>query len=216
MNYALNINTSIQVGDIYLVLFYIKQCRSPLSEIFDRLEEMQTCLNSLKRINRILKEEENENIEEGEYFEDLNGDIEFKNVYMKYTEEEVLQDISLTIKKGEKISIAGKTGAGKTTLTNVLMRLYDIKSGQILINGKDISKISIKSLRQNISYISQNPYIFEDTLRNNIILGNKAITDNEILEIIKLLEASNIYNRFEKRIRSKNKSKRTLNAENYN
>jgi ABC-type multidrug transport system fused ATPase/permease subunit len=177
---------------------------------------MQTCLNSLKRINRILKEEENENIEEGEYFEDLNGDIEFKNVYMKYTEEEVLQDISLTIKKGEKISIAGKTGAGKTTLTNVLMRLYDIKSGQILINGKDISKISIKSLRQNISYISQNPYIFEDTLRNNIILGNKAITDNEILEIIKLLEASNIYNRFEKRIRSKNKSKRTLNAENYN
>ena len=135
---------------------------------------------------------------------------------MKYTEEEVLQDISLTIKKGEKISIAGKTGAGKTTLTNVLMRLYDIKSGQILINGKDISKISIKSLRQNISYISQNPYIFEDTLRNNIILGNKAITDNEILEIIKLLEASNIYNRFEKRIRSKNKSKRTLNAENYN
>ncbi len=177
---------------------------------------MQTCLNSLKRINKILKEEENENIEEGEYFEDLNGDIEFKNVYMKYTEEEVLQDISLTIKKGEKISIAGKTGAGKTTLTNVLMRLYDIKSGQILINGKDISKISIKSLRQNISYISQNPYIFEDTLRNNIILGNKAITDNEILEIIKLLEASNIYNRFEKRIRSKNKSKRTLNAENYN
>ena len=64
---------------------------------------MQTCLNSLKRINRILKEEENENIEEGEYFEDLNGDIEFKNVYMKYTEEEVLQDISLTIRFSEKL-----------------------------------------------------------------------------------------------------------------
>lgn len=177
---------------------------------------MQTCLNSLKRINKILKEEEDENIEAGEDFEDLNGDIEFKNVYMKYTEEEVLKDISLTIKKGEKVAIAGKTGAGKTTLTNVLMRLYDIKSGQILINGKDISKISIKSLRQNISYISQNPYIFEDTLRNNIILGKKEITDKEILEIIKELEATSIYNRFEKRTRPKNKSKRALNAENYN
>lgn len=78
------------------------------------------------------------------------------------------------------------------------MRLYDIKSGQILIDGYDISKISIKSLRNNVSYISQNPYIFSDTLRNNITLGNKNIKDEEILNIINQIGVENIYKRFAK------------------
>lgn len=158
---------------------------------------MQTCLNSLKRINKILQEPEEEDIDSGEAAKALNGDIEFKNVCMSYTEnEEVLKNISFVIKKGSKTAIAGKTGAGKTTLTNLLMRLYDIKSGQILIAGLDISKISIKSLRSNISYISQTPYIFEETLRSNITLGNKNIKDKEILDIIKELDSNNLFARF--------------------
>lgn len=158
---------------------------------------MQTCLNSLKRINKILQEPDDEDIESGEDAKILNGDIEFKNVCMSYTDnEEVLKDISFVIKKGAKVAIAGKTGAGKTTLTNLLMRLYDIKSGQILIDGCDISKISIKSLRNNISYISQTPYIFVDTLRNNITLGNSKIKDEEILDIIKELDSNNLLSRF--------------------
>lgn len=196
--YALNINLNISLGSIYLVLFYVKQCRSPLSEMFDQLEEMQTCLNSLRKINGILREKDDEDLESGLDAKELNGDIEFKNVCMKYNKEMVLKNLSFVIKKGSKVTIAGRTGVGKTTLTNVLMKLYDIQSGQILIDGYDVSKISIKSLRDNISYISQNPYIFDDTLRNNITLGNDNIKDEEILNIINQIGVENIYKRFSK------------------
>lgn len=196
--YSLKINTSISYGSIYLAIYYLRQCASPLNELFEQLEEMQTCLNSLKRINGILKEKDDEDLESGLDAKTLNGDIEFKNVYMKYNKEIILKNMSFIIKKGSKVTIAGRTGVGKTTLTNVLMRLYDIYSGQILINDYDISKISIKSLRDNISYISQNPYIFDDTLRNNITLGNENITDEQILNIISQIGVENIYKRFAK------------------
>lgn len=194
--YALNINTNISLGSIYIILFYVKECRSPLSEMFDQLEEMQTCLNSLRKINVLLKEKDDEDIYAGEDIKDLNGDIEFRKVYMKYGKEPVLKNISFIIKKGTKVTIAGRTGVGKTTLTNIFMRLYDIQSGQILINGHDISKVSIKSLRDNISYISQNPYIFEDTLRNNITLGDENITDKQILQVIEDIGVKDVFNRF--------------------
>lgn len=194
--YALNVNLNISLGNIYLVLFYVKQCRAPLTEMFDQLEEMQLSLDSLSRVNRILKERGNEDIEKGLDAGNLDGDIEFQNVCMKYNKDLVLNDISFIIKKGSKVTIVGRTGVGKTTLTNAFMRLYDICSGKILIAGKDISKVSIKSLRDNISYISQNPYIFNDTLRNNITLGDDSITDEQILQIIEQIEAKNIYNRF--------------------
>lgn len=166
--YALNINASISLGSIYLVLFYTKQCKSPLEEIFNNLEDLQTCMNSYKRIKILLEEGNGEDIESGEYVDNLDGDIEFENVSMSYGKELILKNLSFIIKKGTKVTIAGRTGVGKTTLTNVLMKLYDIQSGRILINGYDISKVSSKVLRDNISYISQNPYIFADTVRNNI------------------------------------------------
>lgn len=113
---------------------------------------------------------------------------------MKYEKEMVLKNISFKIEKGSKVTIAGRTGVGKTTLTNVLMKLYDIQSGKIKIGGYDINKISTKCLRNNISYISQTPYIFTDTIRNNITLGNKEITDEEINELIKEIEVENLFN----------------------
>lgn len=191
--YALNINTNISLGSIYLVLFYTKQCKSPLEEIFNNLEDLQTCMNSYKRIKVLLEETNGENIEEGEYVDDLNEDIEFQNVSMSYGKEIILKNLSFIIKKGTKVTIAGRTGVGKTTLTNVLMKLYDIQSGRILINGYDISKISNKALRDNISYISQNPYIFADTVRNNIKLGNNEITDKQIEELIYEMKVENVF-----------------------
>ena len=166
--YALNINPSISIGDIYLILFYIKECRGPLNEICDQLEEIQTCTISYQRIKELLQETDLEDIEKGEEVETLKGDIEFQNVTMKYEKETVLKDVSFVIKEGAKVTIAGRTGAGKSTLVNVFMKMYDIQKGRILIGNKDICKIATKSLRNNISYISQNPYIFADTLRNNI------------------------------------------------
>lgn len=191
--YALNINASISLGSIYLVLFYTKQCKSPLEEIFNNLEDLQTCMNSYKRIKILLEEDNGEDIENGEYVDNLDGDIEFENVSMSYGKELILKNLSFIIKKGTKVTIAGRTGVGKTTLTNVLMKLYDIQSGRILINGYDISKVSSKVLRDNISYISQNPYIFADTVRNNIKLGNNEITDEQIEELIYEMKIENVF-----------------------
>jgi len=117
---------------------------------------------------------------------------------MKYEKEMVLKDISFIIEKGTKVTIAGRTGVGKTTLTNVLMKLYDIQSGRVLIGGYDISKISTKCLRDNVSYISQNPYIFADTVRNNITLGKSDITDEQMYELIHEIGVEKLFNKLEK------------------
>lgn len=191
--YALNINMAISLGSIYLVLYYTKECKTPLEEICNQLEELQTCINSYKRIRVLLNETDEEDIEKGDYIENLNGDIEFQNVSMKYDKEMILKNLSFIIKKGTKVTIAGRTGVGKTTLTNVLMKLYDIENGKILIDNYDISKISTKCLRDNISYISQNPYIFADTVRNNITLGNNEITDKQIKDLIHEMGVENLF-----------------------
>lgn len=116
---------------------------------------------------------------------------------MRYDKELVLKNISFIIKKGTKITMVGKTGVGKTTFTNILMKLYDIESGRILINNNDISKISTKCLRSNISYISQNPFIFVDTLRNNITLENKDITDKQIYDVIYEIGVGSLLNKLD-------------------
>ena len=196
LQYTLNIDTLISLGSIYLVINYIKNCREPLTEIFDQLEEIQSSFMSLKRINKLLKENGVEDIEKGEKDEDLKGDIEFKNVYMQYGDNKVLNDISFIIKEGSKVTIAGKTGVGKTTMMNILMRLYPFQKGRILIGGKDITKIRIKDIRKNISYISQTPYILEDTLKNNIVLGDENITDEQIKTVAKEIGFENTLSKF--------------------
>ena len=196
LQYTLNINSFISLGSIYLVINYIKDCREPLNEIFEQLEEIQSSFMSLKRINILLKENGVEDIEKGKIEENLKGDIEFENVYMQYGDNKVLNDISFIIKEGSKVTIAGKTGVGKTTLMNILMRLYPFKSGKILIGGKDITKVRIKDIRKNISYISQTPYILEDTLKNNIVLGDESITDEQIKTVAKEIGFESTLNKF--------------------
>ena len=195
--YVFNINMTVSLGSIYLVINYIQNCRSPLNEIFTQLEEIQASIMSLKRINKLLYEKGKEDIEKGEKIEDVKGDIEFENVSMQYGENKVLNDISFIIKEGNKVTIAGKTGVGKTTLTNILMRLYPISKGKIMIGGKDVSKIRIKDIRKNISYISQTPYILNDTLKNNITLGDNNIPDEQIKIVAKEIGFEKVLENFE-------------------
>lgn len=194
--YVFNINISISFGSIYLVINYIQNCRSPLNEIFTELEEIQSSYMSLKRINKLLKEQGNEDIEIGEFAENLKGDIEFENVNMQYGSNKVLHNVSFIIKEGNKVTIAGKTGVGKTTIANILMRLYPIHSGKILIGGKDIQEIRIQDIRKNISYISQTPYILNDTLKNNIILGDNSITNAQIEDVANEIGFKKVLDKF--------------------
>lgn len=195
--FALTSNASIQLGDIYLVIYYIKHSRSPFNEIFDKLEELQTCLNSYKRIKKILDIKNKEDIEKGEHI-DIKGKIEFIDVSMKYDKEKVLQNLFFNIEPGQKVTIVGKTGVGKTTLTSLIMKMYDNYTGTILIDDRDIRNLSTRSVREQVSYISQKPYIFKDTLRNNIILNRNNISDEEIIRVIKEIGAQNLLNKLEK------------------
>lgn len=111
--YALNIETTISIGSIYMILFYIKECRHPLDEICNQLEEIQNCIVSYKRVKEILKEKEEEDLTFGEEVDIVKGDIEFQNVCMRYEKEKVLNNISFCIKEGSKVTIAGRTGARK-------------------------------------------------------------------------------------------------------
>ena len=196
LTYVFNIDMTVSLGSIYLVINYIQNCRAPLNEIFTEFEQIQSSMMSLKRINKLLKEKGKEDIEEGKIVEDLKGDIEFENVCMQYGENKVLHNVSFIIKEGNKVTIAGKTGVGKTTLTNILMRLYPISKGKILIGGEDISKVRIKDIRKNISYISQTPYILNDTLKNNIILGDKTITEEQIRNVANEIGFEKVLDKF--------------------
>ena len=195
--YVLNIETSISLGTVYIFLYYIKQAFTPLKEIFDQLEEIQTAQVSLERINTVLLVKEKEDIQKGQEVEKLEGDIEFKNVTFSYGEKEVLKEVSFKIHKGEKVAFVGKTGAGKTTITNILMRLYPIKSGEVILDGYNMKDISIESVRNNITYISQNAYVFKDTIRRNILLEKQDISDEEILKIIEEIGAMPLLDRLE-------------------
>ncbi len=189
-------SNNIDLGNIYLIIYYIKHCRSPFNAIFNRIEELQICLNSYKRIKNILDITGKEDLEKGENI-DIAGKIEFRQVSMTYDKLPVLQDISFEIKQGQKVTIVGKTGVGKTTLTNLLMKLYDNYTGTILIDDKDIRDLSTKCIREQVSYISQKPYIFKDTIRNNIILNKTDIKDEDIINVINSIGASKMLEKFE-------------------
>ena len=189
---SLTVTKQIPLGNIYLVIYYLKQCKRPLEDIFNQLEEMQTCINSYERIKKILDIQENEDIKKGNNIKRLEGNIEFDRVCMNYGDRQVLDNISFSISKGQKVTIVGRTGVGKTTLTAILMRLYENTSGNIFIDGHDIKDLSIECIRRNISYISQIPYIFKSSIRNNIILGSNDITDKDILDVAQQIGASSI------------------------
>ena len=118
-----------------------------------------------------------------------NGLIEFKNVYFKYRNKYVLKDLTLTIKPGERVGIVGASGAGKTTLVNLLMRFYEPQKGCIIIDGQKINEVRQDSLRENISFIPQEPTMFNRTLAENIAYGKFGASKEEIRKAAKFASA---------------------------
>jgi subfamily B ATP-binding cassette protein MsbA len=125
----------------------------------------------------------------------ISKGVEFQGVTFTYGEEAVLKDISLHVKVGEVIALVGMSGAGKTSLVNLLPRFYDVEKGQICIDGHDIRKVTVKSLRDQIALVTQQTILFNDTVRNNIAYGNLACSDQEIIETAK---AANAYDFIQK------------------
>lgn len=181
----------IDIGIIYVVVSYIDKFFEPLGHILWHYENLQQGRVSIKRIDDLLNKKDNiENIYQGENTEKLEGNIRFKSVNFSYIEgKQVLKDVTFSINKGEKVALVGETGAGKTTIINLILGFYKINSGNIILDGKNMDDISLESIRKNVSFIQQNPYIFDDTIKRNIIINDSNnISDEKIIGILKQVQ----------------------------
>jgi len=181
---------NVEVGSIYIFVSYIKSLFEPINRTIDNIEVVQEAIVSMNKIYDILEHTEYlEDFESGIKLEKVKGKIEFKHVWFAYEKENwVLKDISFEINPGETIALVGKTGSGKTTITNLLNRFYDIQKGEILLDGINIQEINKRNLREHIGTVLQDPFIFARTIKDNIKL-NKKISEEDIKKAIKLSSA---------------------------
>ncbi len=185
----LAITGAASIGLIVAFIQYTNRLGRPITQFVNMYDSLQAALAAAERIYGILdsKEEIPEHPEAIE-LENVRGEIEFRNVSFAYTPgRPVLQNINLHIKPGETIALVGHTGAGKTTLANLILRFYDPDKGEILIDGVDIRRIKLKSLRRIVSYVPQETYLFPGTVLDNIRLGKPDASDEEVVEICKRL-----------------------------
>ncbi len=177
------INGKISIGNLIAFNGYLAMLEGPVRWIpwlFGKAKKFKV---SFDRLNKMFKlpEEEIDNFEKSNE-EKLNGDIEIKNLTYNYPGyiETVLENINIDIKKGESLGIIGVIGSGKTTLMNLLLKLYDVERGKIFIDGKDINDIPVKTIRDNICYITQDNFLFSATLKENINLFKDEYKDEDI------------------------------------
>lgn len=179
-------DTTTSFGDIFSYTMYIGMLFNPLRQIADKFNEMQMGMISANRVFEILDTKEHiQDIGkiEAPIFE---GAIEFKDVKFSYiNDEEVIKGINLTVKPGQTIAIVGATGAGKTTIINLLNRFYEINSGTIYIDNNNINDYTLDSLRKQIAVVLQDVFLFADTILNNITLNNPEITRDQVLAAAK-------------------------------
>ena len=140
---------------------------------------------SATRVFEVIGDTFDKESDKGKRIDKLNGKIEFKDVSFAYDKDNVLNNISFTINKGERIGFVGSSGSGKSTIFKLLTKLYSLNEGKILIDGEDINNISNKTLRKNISLISQNPYIFNFSILDNLKIGNLDASNDEVIESCK-------------------------------
>lgn len=186
---------SLEVGLIYIFITYIKQLFEPITRIIENIESVQEAFVSINKIYDILDHKEYlEDLESGMTLEKVKGKIEFKNVWFSYDNKKwILKNVSFTIEPGQSVALVGKTGCGKTTITNLINRFYEIQQGEILLDGINIKNINKRSLRQHIGIILQDPFIFARDIKSNIKL-NSNISDDDINEAIKLSSAEEFVN----------------------
>ena len=189
------LGVNLEVGVIYLFITYLRKIFEPIDRIIENVEIVQDATSSIDKIYEILEHEEYlEDYDSGIEIKDVKGKIEFKNVWFAYEDENwILKDVSFTINLGESIALVGKTGSGKTTITNLINRFYKIQKGEILLDGVNINDINLKSLRKNIGTILQDPFIFAKSLKDNIKLYSD-VSDERINEAVKLASATDFIN----------------------
>lgn len=187
----------VSIGMVVIFLQYVNKLSNPIQELSEQLNILQSAIVSGEQIFDLL---ENDSVEIDYGTMNLptssSQAIEFKNVWFKYNEEEwILKDVSFYIKSGESVAIVGKTGAGKTTIINLLTRSYEITKGEILFNGINIDRFKKSQLRQYIGQMMQDDFIFTGDIFKNVKLFNDSIKDSEIIKLSKKIGAHEFISR---------------------
>ncbi|WP_080846188.1 ABC transporter ATP-binding protein [Cytobacillus gottheilii] len=176
------INRSISIGDIQAFITYSKQFTQPVTQTANIANIVQATVAAVERVFEVLDEEE-ENVTEHNMDKIQEGAVSFEHVDFGYGEELLIKDMNIEVAPGQTVAIVGPTGAGKTTLINLLMRFYELKGGKIMIDHQDISKVNRGNLRQNFGMVLQDTWLFNGTIRDNIAYGkNGDVTEEEIVK----------------------------------
>jgi ATP-binding cassette subfamily B protein len=182
-------NGKTTFGVIVAFMIYIRLFTNPLSRIAQAMTTMQSIAAAAERVYEFMDEEEVSNEKDLKEILDKSeakGNIEFKNVKFGYDENKtIIKDFSAKVKHGEKIAIVGPTGAGKTTMVNLLMKFYEINSGDIIIDGKSIKKLSRENIHNLFTMVLQDTWLFDGTIRDNLIFNKKQVSDEKLWEICK-------------------------------
>lgn len=183
---ALAINGKISFGVIVAFMIYVRLFTNPLADIAQSFNTLQRAAAAGERVFEFLNEEELEEEHVTEKLEKAKGEVEFKDVRFGYNPDKIIiKDFSVKVNPGEKIAIVGPTGAGKTTIVNLLMRFYEINDGQILVDRIDTKNLSRENLRDQFCMVLQDSWVFEASVRENITFGEKDITDEELINVCK-------------------------------
>ena len=195
---VLVLQKAISVGDILAFIQYSKNFTTPIEQITRIMNMIQTAMAASERIFEFLEIKVEENPSK-EKITEIADEISFENVNFGYGDDDlVIKDLSFKVKKGEKIAIVGETGAGKTTITNLINRFYDIADGKIRYDGININKIKKADLRHSLGIVLQDTNLFTGTVRENIRFGKLDATDQEIVDAAKLANADGFIRRLPK------------------
>ncbi|MEN8186220.1 MAG: ABC transporter ATP-binding protein [Bacteroidota bacterium] len=180
------VNSSVTAGEIISFIMMNNMLFRPLRQIADKFNTLQMGMVAAERVFKVIDTNEAELDKGNMDIEVLKGEINFENVHFSYVkDEEVLKGISFDVKAGETVALVGATGAGKSTIVNLLNRFYNIDKGQIMIDDKPISIFKLHELRKHIAVVLQDVFLFSDSILNNITLNDPAITYEEVVEAAK-------------------------------
>lgn len=181
------IKDKIQVGDILSFTQYVRNFTNQITQLAQVMNMVQSAIASSERVFEFLAEEEEVDTRKGDIdLDSIQGNIEFKNVQFGYNENKIIiHNFSSKVKKGQKIAIVGPTGAGKSTMIKLLMRFYDVNSGEILIDGHNIQDFDRQELRSLFGMVLQDTWLFNGTIKENICYGKLDATENEIKDACK-------------------------------
>ena len=171
----------IGIGDFLAYLLYIKIFTQPIKRLIAFVEQFQNGMSGFKRFMELIGEEEEGDKVDAIDMGKIEGEIDLQNVSFDHEDKSVLKNISLKISKGKMLALVGPSGGGKTTLCNLIPRFYNIKSGDIKIDGKSIYDVKLESLRKNIGIVQQDVFLFTGTIKENILVGNSEATDEEVM-----------------------------------